>query len=222
MRRAFSVIALFLTGAWSSATLAQGIRWAGAVDNGHFNVLHAPDDRFAPASPALRLSDFTPVFSYPNLRSLLRISEKDWARADIIAFEGNGGHGAGVEGGWESSKWTFMDGTRTVVVEFNERIGRKSHPSIIATGSVIGADGTVLSGGDAYRRHFGICSSNPANKVVSFILFDLDAAVPRVNPTAAGFTIQLQNGHKSDGSFGEGTPDPDAVGVIASCPLLKK
>ena len=79
--------------------LAEGVRWAGNVDVARPNILHAPDDRITPVDPAATLSDFSPTFTYPRLMNLLRVSPSDWGRADVIAFEGNGGHGAGAEGG---------------------------------------------------------------------------------------------------------------------------
>ena len=194
---------------------AQAVRWAGKVDVVLPNLLHAPDDRISAVSSGPTLGDFSPTFRYSRLSSLLRVSDRDWARADVIAFEGNGGHGAGVEGGWESSIWTFTDGTNTYVAKFSELVGRSSDPSVVANGSIVGADGTVSSGGDAYRAFFGICSPNPENKVVSFILFDLDAVRPRVDYNSPRFQVRIQN--RAPG-FGEGTPDPDAVGVITKCP----
>lgn len=212
-RFVFTVVFVLLTGSSLSAQ-TQAVRWAGNVDILVPNVLHAPDDRNVGVNPAPTLSQFSPTFRYSRLSSLLRVSDRDWARADVIAFEGNGGHGAGPEAGWESSVWTFTDGTNTFVVRFNELVGRSSHPSVVANGSIIGTDGTISSGGDAYRSFFGICTPNPQNKVVSFILFDLDGARPPINVASPNFKVKIQG----RSGFGEGTPDPDAVGVISRCP----
>jgi hypothetical protein len=202
----------------ATPTPAQAVRWAGEVDPGRFNVLHAPDNRFTAADPPITVRDFGPVMRHTGLARLLGVSEHDLEKADVIAFEGNGGGGAGVEGGWESSIWTFTDGSHTYVARFNERVGHSSDRSVIATGSIRGADGTVASGGDAYRAFFGVCSPDPSTKVVSYILFDLDSVSPRINTSSPSFAIRIENGHRADGSFGEGTPDPDAVGIFSSCP----
>ncbi|HJQ38709.1 MAG TPA: hypothetical protein VKB93_16360 [Thermoanaerobaculia bacterium] len=206
MKNGFVLFLAFLLGA---PLYAQGVRWAGNVAGGSANALHAPDDRHAVAGPPLVLSDFSPTFRYVRLAALLRVSDAALARADVIAFEGNGGHGAGVEAGWESSIWTFTDGTNTYTANFNEKVGRSSDPSVVATGPITG---------DAFRAFFGICSPNPANAVVGYILFDLDAVKPRVDPASPRLRITIQNGFRPDRTFGEGTPDPDAVGVLTSCP----
>ncbi|MFN2577622.1 MAG: hypothetical protein ABR607_08030 [Pyrinomonadaceae bacterium] len=206
---------LFLT---ALTTSAQAVRWAGDVSPGRVNILHAPDNRFTSVDPPLTATDFGPVMRYEGLARLLGMPERELAKADVIAFEGNGGSGAGIESGWESSTWTFTDGTHTYVAKFNETVGHTSDVSIIATGSVKGADGTIFSGGDAYRAFFGICSPDPSTKVVSYILFNLHSLRPAIDAASARFTIKLENGHRADGSFGEGTPDPDAIGILSSCP----
>lgn len=186
---------------------AQGVRWAGKVDIDVPNFLHAPDDRGAGAGPGPTLSDFSPTFRHPRLASLLRVPDAVLARADVIAFEGNGPSRAGLEGGWESSIWTFTDGTNTYVAKFNELVGKSSDPSVIGNGNI---------DGNAYRSFFGICSPNPQNLAVGYILFDLDGVRPRVNVTSPNFQIRIQN--RGGPGFGEGQPDPDAVGVLTKCP----
>lgn len=214
-----SRITLALAVAWitsSMAMSAQGVRWAGRVDVALPDLLHAPDDRTIDVALTPTLSSFSPTFRYPRLPAFVRVSARDWARTDVIAFEGNGGHAVGPENSWESSTWTFTDGTNTYVAKFNGEIGRSSDPSVVANGSIIGVDGSISSGGDAYRAFFGICTPNPDNRVVSYILFDLDAVRPRVNAASPTFRIKIQNGPPR--SINVTTPDPDAVGVVATCP----
>jgi hypothetical protein len=211
---------------------ARGIRWAGKVDvtgSGRVNILHAPDNQYTPVDPALTVSEFGPAMAYPDLSRLLAgVAASDLARADVIAFEGNGGHGAGVENGWESSHWTFSDGATSRAVAFNECLGaRGSDPRVIATGSIRGADGRFTSGGAAYSAFFGLCSPDPRNLVVSYILFDLHSIRPAINISSPSFAIKIENFHTGApgspgdcerGHSGEGTPDPDAVGILSTCP----
>lgn len=198
---------------------AQVIRWAGDVDVARVGVLHAPDNRWVPLDPPVTVRSFGPGMRYSGLATLLGVSEADLARADVIAFEGNGGGGAGVEVGWESVTMTFTDGATTYTAHFNERVGHTSDPVVIATGSIRGPDGTYDTGWMAYNEFFGMCPSEyPNNKVVSYILIDLDAVSPTVNAASPSFSIRMENGYRADRSYGEGTPDPDSVGVFSACP----
>lgn len=204
--------------AWS--VQAQGVQWAGEVDpivSHRVNILHAPDHRYPPLGTPLTVRSFGPTMRYPGLRNLLGIPLKEFKRADIIAFEANGGSGAGLERGWESSIWTFTDGTNSYVVKFNELVGRASDPAVVATGSIRGADETIFSGGVAYSRFFGMCCPDSSALVVSYILFDLDAVSPAVDVESPNFSITIANGFVPDGSFGEGTPDPDSIGILTQC-----
>ena len=211
LRRYF--ILLVVLGFGASASQAQIIRWAGSVDICRPNALHAPDNKFTAGLP-ITVSDFGFGMRYTGLARLLGISPRDLARAEVIAFEGNGGHGAGPENGWESSIWTFSDGVNTYVARFNEVTGRRSDPSVIATGSIGGSN--FLQGETLYSRFFGVCNE-PTNKVVSYILFDLSSTRPPIDVTSPRFSIKLENGFTSDGSFGEGSPDLDAVGIFSAC-----
>jgi hypothetical protein len=199
------------------AAPAESVRWAGVVDPFRGNLLHAPDDRVTPLDAGATLGDFGPAMRYPGLERLLGLPGEDLARADVVAFEANGGKGAGIDGGWESSVWTFTDGVNTYVATFNELLGRTSDPSIIATGTIKGADGGVSSGGAAYASFFGACCSDSGHGAVSYILFDLHSVAPRIDASSASFTITIRNGARPDGSSGEGTPEPDAVGVLTRC-----
>jgi len=206
----------------ASVQAQEVVRWAGMVDVGgdRVSLLHAPDNRLVPAAPPVTVSNFGPGMRYPGLARLLGVPAGDLARADVIAFEGNGGHPAGLGNGWESSIWIFSDGVNTLTVRFNERVAPSEYPrlypALVANGSIRGADGTFASGGNAYNAFFGMCPPGPG--VVSYILFDLDAVSPAINTASPNFSIRVENGFVEDKSFGEGTPDPDAIGVISACP----
>jgi len=138
---------------------------------------------------------------------VLGIPEATLARADVIAFEGNGGAGAGVDNGWESSNWTFTDGVNTRRVNFNELVGASPRPgsdaAVIATGSIASS---------AYSSFFGMCSADLDSPVISYILFDLHSTGTRVDVTRPEFSLTLANG-----KGGQASPDVDAVGVFAAC-----
>ncbi|HJQ37978.1 MAG TPA: hypothetical protein VKB93_12640 [Thermoanaerobaculia bacterium] len=214
MRKQFAVLAVLVC---ALSVQGQGVRWAGSLQGPSPKVLHAPDERDAGSAVEITLGDFEPTFTYTGLRQLLRVSERDWARADVIAFELNGTSTAGPEFGWESSKWRFTDGVNLVEVNFNAAIGKASDPAIIANSSIIGPDGTVFSGAVAYRKVFGICSPRSDSQIVSFLLFDLDVKQPRVNTRSPNFKILLRNGGKNAPDE-DGSVDPDAIGVIVPCP----
>ena len=207
----------------ASSAYAQDIRWAGTGDVGGFeNVLHAPDDRYlglGGSRHAITLSGFNPVGSvfvptmrYSGLARLLGVPEATLSGASVIAFEGNGGTGAGVDRGRESSNWTFSDGVNIRSVSFNQLVGAYPHPgsdpAVIATGSISEA---------AYNSFFGICALDPNNKIISYILFDLHSGRPVVNTASSSFSIKLAAHDEDVTRFGEGTPDPDAVGIFSSC-----
>lgn len=224
------VLTVFAVLCFTTSVQAQVIRWAGRVDVGgdRVSVLHAPDNRFISVDPVITVSDFgfnpvalAPGMRYSGLARLLGLPDKDLARADVIAFEGNGGSPAGKGGGWESSIWTFSDGINSLTVRFNELVSPSQYPvmypALVANGSIRGADGTVSSGGNAYNAFFGMCPTSPSI-VISYILFDLDAVSPAINTASPNFSIRIENGFTADKSFGEGSPDPDAIGIISSCP----
>lgn len=188
----------------------QYIRWAGEANPSaslRSNILHAPDNTSTPLDPPILVSRFGSVMPYRNLHALLGVSRGVLARADVIMFEGNGGGGAGPFNGWESVVITFSDGTNTRTVSYNELTGPASDATVIATGTFDNAD---------YRDFFGMCTPNP-NKI-SYLLLDLHSTSPAIDTANSLFQIFMTNGNRPDGSFGEGTPDPDAVGIFASCP----
>ena len=233
LTREQSLLALtvFTVLCFTTSVQAQVIRWAGRVDVGgdRVSILHAPDDRFISLAPPITVSDFgfnpsapAPGMRYSGLARLLGLPDSVLAKADVIAFEGNGGHpgGAGISNGWESSIWTFSDGINSHSVRFTELVSPSQYPTLypalIANGSIRGADGTFSSGGNAYNAFFGMCPPNPG--VISYILFDLDAIRPAINTASPNFSIRVENGFTADKKFGEGTPDPDSIGIFSSCP----
>jgi hypothetical protein len=62
---------------------------------------------------------------------------------------------------------------------------------------------------------------------MSYILFDLHSTGSAIDATRGAFAIRLENYHTgptgpvlpdcAPGHSGEGSPDPDAVGVISRC-----
>lgn len=213
-----SLMALF---AVPALAVAQVIRWAGNVDVGRYAILHAPDNRWTALDPPVTVSDFGPPMVYTGLAALLGVSEADLARADVIAFELNGGSPPnGPGGGWESSTWTFTDGTSSHTVKFSQldppsSYGPPSYPAVVANGSIVGRDGSYQTGGEAYSRFFGMCCA--ADKVISYILFDLDTHLsPAIDVRSPSFSVRIQS--RPAPPEEEGTPEPDAVGVFSSCP----
>ncbi|MEZ4733921.1 MAG: cellulase family glycosylhydrolase [Caldilineaceae bacterium] len=135
------------------------------------------------------------------------------ARTDVIAFELNGGHAAGNRG-WESSRWLFTDGvTSPVAVDWDERTGtgKSGAPALYPTAVI--ANGSTDS--NRYAAFFGIdWPSELGDQVISYILFDLP---PEIDITSPNFTITVSAW--ADGQHGEGTPDPDAIGILTDRPL---
>src|SRR3954470_8436538 len=158
----FRSLALCAMFGFALAVNAQDIRWGGVVNPGggseRENILHAPDHRYTAIDPPLTVSHFTPspgpgrgvlntaagvyptTMHYTGLAGLLGISDKMLARADVIAFEGNGGYGPSTTVGWESSDWTFSAGTNTRRVSFHTLADGSPRPggdaTVIATGTI--------------------------------------------------------------------------------------
>lgn len=196
--------------------MASAILWAREVasSSGLTNpakLLGPPDGRSSdPSGGFVTLKRFEGGFHH-GLHSLLdgraggdAVSAADLARTGVIAFELNGGHPAG-SGGWESCKWVFDDGLGApVTVLWDERAGAARPAEIVANGSTDGA---------GYSSFFGIsppttAGPNPST-VISYILFSL----PTLDVTRPDFTVTL-SGHLIGTDGSEGTPDPDAVGVL--------
>ena len=96
----------------------------------------------------------------------------------MIAFEGNGG-GPAPSGGWESSAWTFTDGTSELVVRWDESAGAPVPPEIVANGSI-----TM----DDYQSFFGFAPTSP-DAVVSYLLFSLPMSMNLGSPD---FSVQIR------------------------------
>jgi hypothetical protein len=197
------------------------IRWAGESSVAGWrgsNALHAPDLSFTTFDPSMTLGNFGNSMRYSNLEKLLGVSKEVLAKADVIAFEGNGCGGAGKFNGWESTTFNFMDGSNSRTVSYNENQGMASDSSILATGSIET---------EKYGDFFGMCNLKDTKctakgfegrpTYVSYILIDLDVGTPLIRKDSPTFSIQATNGYRTDGSFGEGTPDPDAIGIFSSC-----
>ena len=112
--------------------------------------------------------------------------------------------------GWESSHWVFSDNVKPpLVVDWDERTGTgvpgapASYPAeVVANGSTDHSD---------YAAYFGIdWPLGLGAVVVSYILFDLPSTIDITSPD---FTITVSAW--ADGHHGEGTPDPDAIGILA-------
>jgi parallel beta-helix repeat protein len=184
---------------------ASSILWAGTAVDQHgapiAQLVGVPDGQIIGLNPGsfASLGSFAQATAHPGLAQLLGVSTGTLARANVIGFELNG-NGAPPGGGWESSEWTFSDGTNALIVTFDEITGTASPPAaLVATGSVIG---------DAYDAFFGIAAGSP---VVSYILFAVPLPVDVASPS---FTVKVRGLHGFLG--GEGAPDPDAIGVVSS------
>ena len=199
------------------------ILWAGnvkdVVGGGHPKLmLGEPNGTFYSTAKGMQatLSGFNGRF-YAGLSALLgtvtsgdAVTPAMLATADVIAFEGNGGHPA-YSGGWESCDWTFSDGVNPeLFVPWDEAVGVARDPHIVANGSISGA---------AYSAFFGFSPKvfgvdiNPEAFVISFLLFRLRPEIDTASPL---FKIRL-SGSSLDPKAGlrECTPDPDAIGILA-------
>jgi hypothetical protein len=196
--RALSVVLLCGLAGTVQAQAVHSIRWAGKDTAGGF-VVGQPDMRATSVSPtsAVSVSDFRCASQYANLAALLRVAPDVLARADVLAFELNGGS-PGEHGGWESTDWLFLDGVSTYRVVW-DAVANHAEPAeaLLANGSLTGA---------SYRAFFGIAGGSP-DVVVSYQLLRLPTAL-RTDSSAFRVTVR---GFAS----GEGTPDPEAIGVLA-------
>jgi len=179
------------------AQAVHSIRWAGK-DTSSGLVVGQPDMRSVSVSPSsgVTVSDFRCATQYANLAALLHVAPDVLARADVIAFELNGGS-PGEHGGWESADWLFRDGVTSYRVVW-DAVANRAEPAeaLLANGSLTAA---------SYRAYFGIAGGGP-DTVVSYQLLRLPTAL-RTDSTAFRVTVF---GFAS----GEGTPDPEAIGVL--------
>jgi hypothetical protein len=207
---ALSLIGLLL--ALSAPAYAQVVMWGGRVIDSNSGspqewILGAPDGQCV----GFNRSTYSEVGDFrggptPGLAALLGVSPTTLANADVIAFELNGGHAAFAPGPppfvihWETSNWVFSDGGTSLTTAWDGTVGSPGSPYVMAVGSLDAED---------YRRFFGFASFSVLTRVVSYIIFDLPPTIDTLSPR---FTVRVSDGGALPG---EGTPDPDAIGVFA-------
>ena len=151
---------------------------------------------------------FDKKLAYRGLAKFLGVSNAYLARADIIAFEGNGGAPAGGLG-WESSMWFVSDLAHAYAETFDETtglgtisLGRRAK---FRTGDMLGS---------AYGAYFGIAV--PPGEHFSWILIDVPNDIDVRSPS---FSVWVSGADVHPGPGGdEGTPDPDAIGILGPLP----
>jgi hypothetical protein len=191
------------------------VSWAGTDlgDGNAINATGAPDSQTRTIG-SMELGRFRGGRSYPGLAALLGIPDSTLARADVIAFELNGGH-AGESGGFESSRWIFNDGINPPhTVNFDATRDWRTISSVIANGTI--NIGSASDSGRNYSRFFGIRPE--VGGYVSYILFDLPPGISTASPA---FSVRVSSFTEA----GEGTPDVDAIGILAcptNTPMQKK
>lgn len=188
----------------SIATAATTVRWAefAATPSGLLapNIIGAPDARFF--SSEWQAAKFNIRVDYATLAATMGLTEAELGTYDVLTWEGNGG-GSAASGGWESANFAFTGGGN-VSATFNELTGASSNPAVVfKTGSVNAAQ---------YAGLFG--ASDPLNNVYSWLLVRLPAGVDAHSPS---FAVDFR-GVGGGVGLGEGTPDPDAIGVLSLVP----
>lgn len=184
---------------------AQLVFWGGRVVNSDGvaspeRMTGAPDGQLnglGATGQFVNLGSFSRGSVYQGMPAMLGVPANVFRRANFIAFESNGGSPA-PSGGWESSSWVFSDGTNSLTVSFNELTGTATPSILVANGSISGTD---------YRNFFGISSSVDVAPVISYILFRIPFSIDVSSPN---FTAEV----RPLPGMGEGTPDPDAAGVL--------
>lgn len=143
------------------------------------------------------LRNFSNVVDHSDgLGAVLGLAPGELANWDVIAFEDNGGSPASG-GGWESSIWLFTDQEHAAAAAFNEATAAANPPDggvVFRTGSIHGA---------MFSSLFGASTSST---VVSWILIRLPDGIRTSSPN---FSVWV-----SGALIGEGSPDPDAIGVL--------
>ena len=183
-----------------TASANDMIRWpASAVNTPAGPVRGAPDLQTAVISDyhEVWVRDFgKPSSTNIPLEKALGVPQAELADFDIIAFEDNGGSPA-AGGGWESSLWLFTDLQHAAAATFNEQTGAANSP----TSGIRFRTGTIS--GATYSAIFGTPATN---HVISWILID----VPKeIDVNSKTFSVWA-----SGALIGEGTPDPDAIGIL--------
>lgn len=184
---------------------AASINWATqATGFGHAapGIVGSPDS-IVESQPASRATQFSATVSYGGLAQAMGLRQSQLANYDVIAWESNGGSPP-AGGGWESASWAFSANGVGVGVEFNEVTGSGDLLEVsFLTGSITGAQ---------YNALFG--TSVPQAEVWSWLLVKLP---PEIDAHAASFSIDFA-AMGSRAGWGEGSPDPDAIGVLSSVP----
>jgi hypothetical protein len=135
--------------------------------------------------------------AYANLAALLGVPVAVLASADVIAFELNGGS-PGENGGWESAQWLFRDRARSLTVVWDAVANHSDPPGVVV------GNGSLTA--ERYRAYFGITTPR-LDQVISYQLLDLP---PDIDVDSPSFRVRV-----AGFASGEGTPDPDAIGVIS-------
>jgi hypothetical protein len=117
-------------------------------------------------------------YSTAELASLLGVPEEVLQTADFVAVDHNGIDSGG--GGFESSRWTFSDGTHTKTI---------AHHFTAMPGGAVLANAAREDAGNLYNRLFG--TSLAPGTDLGILLLDLasigiDAAAPLLTVTLAG------------------------------------
>lgn len=196
-----------LVSAFASFNPAQAasISWATQATSfggGAPGVVGSPDS-IVENKAAWRATQFSGTVSYGGLAQAMGLGQSQLANYDVIAWESNGGSPP-AGGGWESASWAFSANGVGVGVEFNEVTGSGDLLEVsFLTGSITGAQ---------YNALFG--TSVPQAEAWSWLLVKL----PReIDAHAASFAIDFAAIGNRPG-WGEGSPDPDAIGVLSSVP----
>ena len=202
-RAAASELAGRMTIAWAEG--ADGNQDATRPAN---NVRFAPDGKTTDASGSnwLLADSFKRKATYDTLAAKLCLSARDLKAYDIIAFEGNS-----QKQQFENSIWFLTDNNVWAAGTFT---GSPELPGpVFPTQLNFRAGWMPVSD---YRHFFGekIEIRNAENKLidnVGWILIDLPDTV-KMDP--ASVKLFLNGLHKPKGSKFEGSPEPDAIGMI--------
>jgi hypothetical protein len=201
-----------------TASAAPGdaiVNWAKVVLTGNATnpetLLGEPDNALTTVFPqrGAWLRKFEEKVTYLGLAKFLGVSASDLRRADIIAFEFNGG-GPASGGGWESSTWFITDNKRAYAETFDETTG---------LGTITSGRRARFKTGDmlqsAYAAYFGIPVLPGPPQHVSWILInvpsDIDVHDPDFKVWLSAAKIYPDLPPLGD----EGSPDPEAVGILS-------
>lgn len=193
-----------LTAQAASVTIGWSSELVQAVGPDPLSVVGTPDARCTGVSDyaytwVRRFTTFR-TYDVALLAGFLGVPASDVTSADVLAFEGNGGHPA-PGGGWESSTWFFNDLKQSYAETFDENL---AHGTIFSGRRAVFKTGTVT--GAAFNRFFGVTGGNPA---MSWMLIRLPADIDTQPLDPVRFSVRVSGALR-----GEGSPDPDAIGII--------